>query len=118
MRYVSTVKAIPEFCGTLTEGDYEFMSLFPNIDTLELNSCPHIDFEKIAAMENIKRLYLNDCEFDDISPLFGSNIDYISGSGYNISQEQADEFIAKGGRYVDSELIIENNTEVNNEQDN
>ncbi len=118
VRYVSTVKAIPEFCGTLTEGDYEFMSLFPNIDTLELNGCPQIDFEKIAAMENIKRLYLEDCEFDDISPLFGSNIDYISGSGYNISQEQAEEFIKQGGRYVDSELIIENNTEVNNEQDN
>ncbi len=118
VRYVSTVSAIPEIYGPLTESDYVFMSLFPNIDTLELNGCPHIDFEKIAAMENIKRLYLNDCEFDDISPLFGSNIDYISGNGYNIPQEQAEEFIKQGGRYISYDLIKENNTEVNNEQDN
>ncbi len=118
VRYVSTVSAIPEIYGPLTESDYVFMSLFPNIDTLELNSCPHIDFEKIAAMENIKRLYLNDCEFDDISPLFGSNVDYISGNGYNIPQEQAEEFEARDGRYISSDLIKENNTEANNEQDN
>jgi len=118
VRYVSTVSNIPEIYGPLTESDYVFMSLFPNIQTLELNDCPQIDFEKIAAMENIKRLYLTDCEFDDISPLFDSNVDYISGNGYNIPQEQADEFKARDGRYISYDLIKENNTEANNEQDN
>jgi len=118
VRYVSTVSAIPEIYGPLTDSDYVFMSLFPNIQTLELNGCPQIDFEKIAAMENIKRLYLTDCEFDDISPLFGSNVDYISGNGYNIPREQAEEFKARDGRYISYDLIKENNTEANNEQDN
>ncbi len=99
----------------LTGGDYELMGLFPEAKSLNLTDCRNIDFEKIAAMENIRRLNLNGCEFDDISPLFGSNIDYISGSGYNISKEQAEEFAAKGGRYIDSRLIRENNTEVNDE---
>ncbi len=115
VRYVSTVSAIPEIYGPLTESDYVFMSLFPNISYIELTNCDNIDFEKIAAMENIKRLYLNDCEFDDISPLFGSNVDYISGNGYNIPQEQAEEFEARDGRYISYDLIKENNTEVNDE---
>ncbi len=115
MQYIRTVSVIPGFWGRLTEGDYEFMSLFPNISYIELTNCDNIDFEKLAAMENIKRLYLNDCEFDDISPLFGSNIDYIRGSGYNISKEQAEKFIANGEKYIDSELLMENNTEVNDE---
>lgn len=86
--------------GMLTDGDYEFISLLEKADYLHLEGYENIDFARLAEMKNLRMLSLSDCKFDDISPLFGSDINYISDSGYNISKEQADEFAEKNGGIV------------------
>lgn len=86
----------PLIIRDISDDDREFMSLFPDAYILELNGCRIGSFEKIAEMKNIEMLGLKYCDFDGISALLGSNINYIYGAGHNIPYEQAREFMAQG----------------------
>jgi|GEM_PF-4723175 len=101
--YLSIMDSIPTDALTkkeLTDGDYEFISLFPMASYLSLYDYSNIDFAKLASLGNITRLGVDCCEISDISPLYGSAITYISDYGQIIPKEQADEFAAQGGRIV------------------
>ena len=99
-------EGIPLVMRTPSDTDYDFIELFPDAYILELNGCRISGFEKIAEMKNIKRLGLNYCEFDGISGLLGSNINYIYGKGHNIPKAQADEFKEQGDDYGIASSVI------------
>ena len=83
---------------TLTEGDYEFISLFGYADTIDFYKYTEIDLRRIAELKNIKRLTFMMCDIDDISPLIGSGINYICiPTENNIPEEQIKEFEGLGG---------------------
>lgn len=101
--YLNTADSIPTDVltkGELSDGDYEFISLFPEAWYLSLYDYRNIDFAKLASLGNITELGVDSCEISDISPLYGSAITYISDYGQIIPKEQADEFVAQGGRIV------------------
>ncbi|MCM1328603.1 MAG: DUF4163 domain-containing protein [Ruminococcus sp.] len=93
----------------LTDSDYELMGFFPGVGKITLFHCADVDFEKLAKIkniDNITELEMYYCEFGDISPLFGTNITYISGYGKNMPKEQAEKFEAQGGgRHVGTQLV-------------
>lgn len=92
----------------LTDTDYEFLGLFPDIVRIELHGCGNIDFEKLAKIkniENITSLELEYCEFGDIAPLLETNIYTISGDGVIVPFEQAEVFQSKEGNYIVNSII-------------
>lgn len=92
----------------LTDSDYEFMELFPDVSVIELHGCADIDFEKLAKIkniDNIKYLELEYCEFGDISPLRDTNISYISGKGVTVPFEQAEFYRSREGNYIDDGIV-------------
>ena len=105
-KYIDICHILPDFKSrVMTEGDYEFISLFKNANSLDLRECRNIDFSAIAGCSNIKSLRLVDCTFDDISPLYGSGVKTIYGSGGNLSNDQYLEFKHAGGSHLDLGLI-------------
>lgn len=102
-----------------TDIDYERLAELDNISGLELEGCSDIDFAAIAKMKGITGLILRDCEFDDISPLYGSDVKNIYEADYsskfksseNITISQWREFMNAGGEYIDTALIGSETTE-------
>lgn len=99
--------------------DYERLAELDNISGLELEGCSDIDFAAIAKIKGITGLILRDCEFDDISPLYGSDVKNIYEADYsskfksseNITISQWREFMNAGGEYIDTALIGSETTE-------
>ncbi len=92
----------------LTDNDYEFMGLFPDVVSIELHGCKDIDFEKLAKIkniDNIKNLELEYCEFGDISPLRDTNISYIGGTGVTVPFEQAEFYRSREGNYISGSIV-------------
>lgn len=92
----------------ITDGDYEFFGVFPNVICIEFHGCSNIDFEKLAKIKNIENIFaieLEYCEFGDISPLTETNINYISGTGGIIPFEQAEAFRSREGNYISYDMI-------------
>lgn len=111
---------------TLTDGDYEFISCFESV-SVDFSGSKNIDFDKLTELDNIKELTLANqgdidfatiakikglesidlynCDFNDISPLYGSEIKVIGGSGKNLSSAQEFAFVNAGGEYISYDLI-------------
>ena len=105
-KYIDICRILPDFeSRTMTGSDFEFIGLFKEVGSLKFKKCRNIDFSAIAECSNIKTLYLTDCTFDDISPLYGSAVKTIYGSGKNLSNDQKLEFLHAGGSYVDHSLV-------------